>query len=79
MDPKRRSVVERLRRYGLRVVCASCGTEQRHLPQSGRLRKAACSRCGQIALRPVHWVKLMPDRWEQLVKERRTIRAPFER
>lgn len=44
------AIRERVRKYGLRVRCASCGCFGRHSPErSGRLRLRACPICGAVA------------------------------
>jgi hypothetical protein len=78
------SIVARLRRYGLRVMCSRCAQEQRHFPQSGRLRDARCTDPARIGcrgqeLRAVAWVDENPERWGELVGRTRARLAPFSR
>lgn len=58
--------LERLRRYGLRVLCMRCGEESRHYPQSGRLRERACTCGGRLRARS--WVLRYPDQARALRK-----------
>lgn len=80
MDRVQRSIVERIRRYGLRVMCASCANVDRHFPQNGRLRDARCKRCGG-ELRSVAWIDKDAERggvrWAELVKRTHGRLRPF--
>lgn len=74
-----RSILARVAKYGLRVICPRCAMETRHKPGAGRLRHAKCPACGHPRMRAVSWALAFPDRWEQVVKEARALAAPFNR
>jgi len=79
MSQVRRSVLERVQRYGLRTICAGCGDEsQRHFPRTGRLRDHRCAVC-RGELRSLAWVNAPENagRWAQLVSETAARRRPF--
>lgn len=79
MNSDRRSVVARVQKYGLRVICARCASQQRHFPADGRLRDAACKICHSVSLRTEAWAVKNDARWDELVKRTAALSAPFAR
>lgn len=62
---KRTFSMDRLERYGLRVICLSCAKEGRvkRKPGDPRLRHRRCPRCGVTgAVRSKAWVERFPER-----------------
>ena len=47
---------DRVKKYGLKVVCQQCEAKGRHRPETqGRLRNRLCPKCGG-RLRTLRWV-----------------------
>jgi hypothetical protein len=71
-------MLERVQRYGVRVICSRCGQEGRHFQARGRLRTkdGRCPACDGRR-RPRWWILRFPERWESEVMAERAIAAPF--
>lgn len=65
--------------HGLRVMCAACRWEGRHYPQAGRIRDAACGRCGAHELHAKAWAVKYPEAWQREVDRAHNLSFAYDR
>lgn len=69
------AIRRRVERYGLKVVCLSCGARGRHRPSfDGRLRERPCPKCGGT-LRARWWIERNDAKAAALAAAERKVRA----
>lgn len=80
MDRVRQRIIERVSKYGLRVVCAACGWAGRHFPVDGRVRAATCKACQREGtLTSQAWADTHQARWDAIVDQWQKRLRPFSR